>query len=376
MTDADVIVAHADVIVAGGGPAGSAAAIALARAGRRVLLLERDAMPAHKLCGEFLSGEAAAALRALGLDPVALGALPLTTVGLADHGRTVAAPLPFPAFAVSRLTMDAALLDRARRAGVDVRTGVAVREIRPGDDGARVRTADGTLLAAPHVLLATGKHDLRDWRRVPPRPGLADTIGWKMHLRLAPAQTAGLAGRTELHLIPGGGYAGLQPAGEGAANLCALLPSAAGGRFATVLARLADGATPLAARLAGAVPVWPRALAVAGTPYGHFDPVAAPTVWRIGDQAAVTPSLTGDGMAIALHSGRLAADVLLGGGGADGFARALDHGIRPQIARAMIAQRALETAAGRRAVLAIAALWPGLLSAAATATRLPVAQAG
>ena len=369
----------ADVIVVGGGPAGSAAAIALARAGRRVLLLEREAGPVHKVCGEFLSGEAADALRALGVDLGALGALPLATVGLADDRRSADAPLPFPAFAVSRLTLDAALLDRARRAGAAVRTGVAVRAIEPAGAGVRVRTADGTVVQAPRVLLATGKHDLRDWRRTAPAPRFADTVGWKMHLRLAPDAAAAVAGRTELHLLRDGGYAGLQPAGEGAAdlcaaNLCVLVPASGGRTFADVLAGLAAGRSPLARRLLGARPAWPRALAVAGTPYGHLAPVAAPAVWRLGDQAAVTPSLTGDGMAIALHSGRVAAAVLLAGGGADGYDRALRALVRPQLSRALLAQRVLETAAGRRSVLAIAAVWPGLLSAAASATRLEVGQ--
>lgn len=364
----------ADVIVAGGGPAGSAAAIALARAGRRVLLLEREAGPVHKVCGEFLSGEAADALRALGVDPAALGALPLATVGLADDQRSAAAPLPFPAFAVSRLTLDAALLDMARRAGADVRTGVAVRSIDPTAGAVRVRAADGTVAGASRLLLATGKHDLRDWRRTAPVPRIADTVGWKMHLRLTPSAAAALAGRTELHLLPGGGYAGLQPAEAGAANLCALVPAPAGRGFADLLARLVVGRSPLARRLAGAAPAWPRALAVSGTPYGHFAPVAAPSVWRLGDQAAVTPSLTGDGMAIALHSGRVAAETLLAGGEADGYDRALRALVRPQLSRALLAQRVLETAAGRRTVLALASLWPGLLSAAAAATRLEVAQ--
>ena len=66
-----------EVAVLGAGPAGCAAAIALARAGRAVLLLERCAAPREVVCGEFLGPDAAAALAALGLDPTALGAVPL-----------------------------------------------------------------------------------------------------------------------------------------------------------------------------------------------------------------------------------------------------------------------------------------------------------
>jgi flavin-dependent dehydrogenase len=65
-----------DILIAGGGLAGSAAAIALARAGRRVTLLERETGPKHKICGEFISTEAQAYLRVLGVDPLALPARP------------------------------------------------------------------------------------------------------------------------------------------------------------------------------------------------------------------------------------------------------------------------------------------------------------
>ena len=56
-----------DVIVIGGGLAGCATALQLARAGRRVLLLEEKRYPVHKLCGEFLSPEVQTLFRGLGV---------------------------------------------------------------------------------------------------------------------------------------------------------------------------------------------------------------------------------------------------------------------------------------------------------------------
>ena len=55
-----------DAAVVGAGPAGSAAAILLARAGRKVLLVEKDTFPRHKVCGEFLSSDALPLLERLG----------------------------------------------------------------------------------------------------------------------------------------------------------------------------------------------------------------------------------------------------------------------------------------------------------------------
>ena len=60
-------------LIIGGGPAGAAAAALIAAAGRPVTLVERNAGPTDKLCGDFLSGGAIAALHALGLDPLTMG---------------------------------------------------------------------------------------------------------------------------------------------------------------------------------------------------------------------------------------------------------------------------------------------------------------
>ena len=101
-----------DVVIVGAGPAGSAAAAALAQRGWDVLLLERDHFPRHKVCGEFLSPEAQATLQALDLatavaagQPVALTHATVTT----QRGQTVRMTLPGPAWGVSRFVMDAAL---------------------------------------------------------------------------------------------------------------------------------------------------------------------------------------------------------------------------------------------------------------------------
>ena len=86
----------AEVLVLGGGPAGCAASIALARKGRAVTLIERELTPHHKVCGEFLSGEALADLHALGIDVASLGAVSIDYVRLAAARRAAEAPLPFP----------------------------------------------------------------------------------------------------------------------------------------------------------------------------------------------------------------------------------------------------------------------------------------
>jgi flavin-dependent dehydrogenase len=293
-------------VVVGGGPAGAAAAIELARGGAAPLLLERDAAAAEKVCGEFLAEDAARLLRALGLDLAALGAVPLRRALLGAGRREAAMPLPFAAWGLPRATLDAALLDRAREAGVELRLGAPVSGAAPEGEGWRLRTPEGALRARA-LLLATGKHELRGLRR----PARGGAIGIKLPL-------AGDAPEAAIVLLAcPGGYAGLQPRPGGGANLCAALDprapgAAAAARSATgFLAHVAGGSDLAARLLAGAVPALSRPMTVAGVPYGFLHRGGG--AFRVGDQAAVIPSFCGDGVAMALASGLRAAEAVLAG---------------------------------------------------------------
>ncbi len=301
----------------GAGPAGCAAAIALSRAGRRVLLLERSAEARESVCGEFLGPDAAAALARLGLDLSALGAVPLRRLRVAARARDAAVALPFPAWGLPRRLLDGALREAAAAAGAEIRCASVLGAEASGSSW-RLRLGEGEA-SAGRVVLATGKHALRGHpRRGAPSPG---ALGLKLHLR-------GRLPEPETVLLPfDGGYAGLQPlpGGAGGANLCAALngpPGNAARDPAALLARVAAG-TALGARLLAPLePAWARPLAVGGVPYGfrHRDgPGEADTLYRVGDQAAVIPSFSGSGVAVALHSGLAAADAILAGTGARRF---------------------------------------------------------
>ncbi|RYI99407.1 MAG: FAD-dependent oxidoreductase [Acetobacteraceae bacterium] len=286
--------------IIGAGPAGCAAAIALARAGHDVLLLERSPAPREVVCGEFLGVDAAAALASLGLDPVALGGIPLRRVQVAHGGRTAAAPLPFAAWGLSRLLLDGAL---QAAAGTALHRGITVLGAEPIPEGWRLRTSAGEI-AARRLVLATGKHGLRGF----PRPA-SPWIGLKLHL-------AGVEPGDAVTLLPfAGGYAGLQ-ATQGGANLCAAVRT----RPADLLAAVVAGSALGARLLRHAAPRWGKPLAVAGIPYGYRLPAGGPPgLYRIGDQASVIPSFTGEGMALALHSGLAAAAAILAGQPAEAF---------------------------------------------------------
>jgi flavin-dependent dehydrogenase len=357
-------------LIAGGGPAGAAAACLLASGGMAVTVLERDAGPRHKICGEFLSREALLYLRGLGVDTGALGAAPIGALRLVHGRRVIETALPFQSAGLSRLAMDAALLDRAAALGAEVQRGVTIRGV--GTDGLEV---DGAVLAAPTMLLATGKHDLRGTPRLPAREPDA-LIGFKAHFRLAPAQTAALTGHVEVVLFPDG-YAGLQLIEGGIANLCLLVErarfDAAGQDWAALLADLGRGSAHLARRLDGAVMQQDRPLSIFRVPYGYVyagvEPL--PGLFRLGDQAAVIPSFCGDGMSIALHSAHLAARTILRGGDAAAYHAALRRDVARPVRLADGLYRLGRTRSVRAAILASCAVWPGLMRVVAGQTRVP-----
>jgi flavin-dependent dehydrogenase len=291
-------------LILGGGPAGCAAAITLARAGHPVCLIERDAEVREKVCGEFLGGDAQALLARLGLDAAALGGVPITEGRLGAGRREAGFALPFTALGLPRLILDAALLEAAEQAGAEVRRGVTALEAAPGW---RVRLSDGQELQAARLMLATGKHELRGLGRGQ-RGG---ALGLK--LPVSGVETGGAV----LLLACAGGYAGLQPRPDGGANLCAALDPAMApvARDAEAFLEHVRGGSTLARRvLAGAVPSLARPLAVAGVPYGYRHRGGGPQgLFRLGDQAAVIPSLCGDGIAMALDSGIRAAEAILAG---------------------------------------------------------------
>jgi flavin-dependent dehydrogenase len=298
-------VRRTDTLIVGGGPAGAACAIGL---GARALVLERTAAPADALCGGFLSWNTARRLAGLGVELEELGAQPIRRVAVFAGARRSEARLPGLSFALSRRTLDRALLAAAARAGAGIERGVAVARLE--EDAV---LADGGRLAAARVVLATGKHDLRGARRT--APGADPAVGLRWRLPAGAALRRSIGDAVELHLFAGG-YAGMAVQEDGTANLCMAvrrsLLAAAGGDPAALLARLAADEAHLGERIAAASGPIGAAQAVANVPYGWIAR-AASTAYRVGDQAAVIPSLAGEGIAIALASGTAAAAAIARG---------------------------------------------------------------
>ncbi|MSR20228.1 MAG: FAD-dependent oxidoreductase [Gemmatimonadetes bacterium] len=295
-----------DVVVVGAGPAGTAAAIELARQGASVLLLDRTRFPRWKVCGACLSPGALSLLGALGLEglPARLGAVPLARLVLSSRAGTVRVPLD-GSMAISRAALDLALVHATEHAGVAFWPGARavlgpperdLRVLRVVRDGVEVD------VAARVVIDATGlgrglDEDGRETSAAAPRARVG--IGAELDEPAYPVS------RGDLHMVVGrAGYVGLVRVEGGALNVAAAVDPGAL-RTATPQ-EVANGVLAEAGRPALAHAAhhgWrgtPSLMRAAGD-------VGGERLFRLGDAAGYAEPFTGEGICWALGDGHSAA---------------------------------------------------------------------
>lgn len=316
-----------DVVVVGAGPAGGAAAIRLATAGLRVLVVDRGDLPRGKVCGCCLSALALRELDALG--PLPSAAVPLSRVRLAHEGLATTIAMPRGAI-LSRESLDAALLRRAIAAGGHwlPRLQVTAVEAQPRAETAVVHgrpagSDEGVVpILARIVILATGLADRvrvvgadgTAPRRIAPRSRIG--VGTVLRADAMPLPEGEL-----LMTVARGGYCGLVRLEDGRIDVAAAIDrttlAATGHDVARTVGGILSAATaatasPLDAgllRLASfraTPPLTRRAALVDG---------GRSRVLRVGDAAGYVEPFTGEGIGWALASGRLVAESILAGGG-------------------------------------------------------------
>lgn len=226
-----------DAVVVGGGPAGSATALLLARAGRRVTLLDRARFPRDKACSEYLSPETVRHLDALGV----LAELDADASSAPLHGSNVTAargaalsgrfdgagghPFRPTGLALPRRVLDATLLDAARREGVEVVERQRVSELvrhRDGVVGVIAQSDDGSTSAwnARVVIGADGLGSTVARRAGLRRQGWLRRTAFVAHVR----DVTGLEGAADLH-VGAAGYVGLNPLGDRCTNVALIVPT-------------------------------------------------------------------------------------------------------------------------------------------------------
>ncbi len=314
--------AEHEVLVVGGGPAGTSAAWHLARLGVRVTLLDRARFPRDKVCAEYLSPQASRILASMGaLEEIErAGAAHLTGMRVrAPNGREIegsfAAQHGFRAFrdsgiAIRRRTLDAILLSRARSVGVTVEEEVKVTDI-VRDASGRVTgvTATRNGSAETHrARLVIGADGLRSI--VARRLGLVRTARFPRRVALV-AHYEGVAGVSdvgEMH-VERDGYVGMADVGGGVTNVALVVPArrlrSAALHKDLFLDGWLRGHAQLARRFDGARRIEPVS---ATGPFASSTRRAwAPSAALLGDAADFFDPFTGEGVYTALRGGELLA---------------------------------------------------------------------
>jgi geranylgeranyl reductase family protein len=364
-------VQSADVVIVGAGPSGAAAATTLAGAGRSVLVVDRATFPRDKCCGDGLTAAALRELEALGFRPDALTTWqPVDDVIVrSPSGREVVFPLPrhrgIYAAVVQREELDAALVDVARRAGAAVADGHAFTALDVETERVVVHIDGIGAVQARYAIAADGM-----WSPVRKAVGASEP-GYLGEWHAFRQYFTGVTGRGaselavwfEPDLLPG--YAWSFPLPDGRANVGFGIQR--GGKVATqqmkdlwpdLLARdfvqefLGPGARPELPHKAWPIPARiESAQLVAG----------GGRVLLVGDAAAATDPMTGEGIGQALLTGRLAAEAIIGAGpsGAGArYERAARDELEADAAMSRLLIRALKHRKGARAAVRVAGATP------------------
>ncbi|MBP7376543.1 MAG: NAD(P)/FAD-dependent oxidoreductase [Pyrinomonadaceae bacterium] len=314
-----------DVIIAGAGPAGSSAAIRLAKAGMSILLIEQKRFPREKLCGEFISPECLIHFQELGVSPAILaagGTSLYDTDFYSRSGKAVSVRTEWfgkgesPAIGLSRAEMDNLMVEQAKRIGVDVFDETSVTGLLMENAhvrGVKVKNKMGleTQIESSLTVDATGrtrslarKLEARDAKR-----SAAKYVAFKTHFRGAQIKL----GSCEIYVYRGG-YGGCNQVEDSLFNLCFIASAEDTKRLDSSAERIMRELvfTNKRAKYAmeGAVVEKPW-LAVPIERFGRGDLVPAKGLITVGDSSAFIDPFTGSGILLALESSKIVANAIV-----------------------------------------------------------------
>lgn len=298
----------ADILIIGGGLAGLTAGIHLSRESFRVTLIEKQAYPQHKVCGEYVSNEVLPYLHQLGitideLNPSRIHRFLFSTVS----GKTIESELPLGGFGISRYKLDDFLYKQALVAGVSIIQS-QVTDVQFENDQFTVCTSDGKMYASKLVIGAYGKRSSLD-KQLQRNFMLNESpwMGVKAHYKANIPDDL-----VSLHNFEGG-YCGLSQVEGNIVNACYLTNYSSFKKYKNIDAFQQNVMSQnpfLKDFFAKAVPLFEKPLTISQISFAKKQPVEN-HILMCGDTAGVIHPLCGNGMAMAIHSAKIVSELIV-----------------------------------------------------------------
>lgn len=303
--------AQKDIVIIGGGLAGLISAYLLGKAGREVWVIEKKNYPFHRVCGEYVSNEVKQFLVNEGLFPFSLDPSSLSQFRLSSlSGKIAEIPLGQGGFGISRYTFDNFLYQKCKEVGVQfqLQTQALDIKIKKMPLNFSVFLDNGAVWHSKLVLGAFGKRSRID--KVMKRTFMKERtpyIGVKYHARLNyDSDTIGLYNFE-------GGYCGINAIEDGIFNICYLGEREAlrkWGNIPTMEREVLYKNPRLRDIFENSEILFDKPEVINEISFSDKNPVEN-HVLMLGDAAGMITPLCGNGMAIAIHTGKLAADAIL-----------------------------------------------------------------
>ena len=296
---------HYDCAIVGGGLAGLALAIQLAKANKKVILFEKESYPFHRVCGEYISMESWDYLEKLGI--------PLTTLNLpriqklkisSPQGKIINADLKPGGFGISRYSLDAILYESAVNCGVEVRLNTKVEEIHFEENNFSILSNSGNVSAR----MACGAFGKRSNLDVKMKRGFiqntTDYVAVKYHVKADLPEDS-----IELHNFKDG-YCGISKVDEGRYCLCYLTSSKNLKENNNSIAEMQEKVlmkNPYLKRYLSEFPsLYDKPLAISQISFAKKS-LFENHVLMLGDAAGSITPLCGNGMSMALLASKISA---------------------------------------------------------------------
>ena len=297
-----------DVIIIGGGLAGLCNAIHLSKLGKKVLLIEKNEYPKHKVCGEYISNEVLPYLEFLEVNPFDSGAVRINNFQLSTiKSNIISAKLPLGGFGISRYTLDLVLSEKAKENGVTILQDT-VSNVTFLKDVFQVETKDNNIFTSKITIGAFGKRSLLDVKMA--RNFIqkkSPYLGVKIHVKGDFKEDL-----VALHNFKGG-YCGVSKVENNAINLCYITNYATFKQYKNIedfQEQVVFKNNYLKEIFHSSEALFEKPLSISQISFETKKPVEN-HILMCGDSAGMIHPLCGNGMSMAIQSAQLASKLIL-----------------------------------------------------------------